>query len=142
MATKLISGGCLCGEVRYEAGQSPHNITHCHCSDCRRASGAPFVTWATFDADNFRFVHGEPRQIDWAGRVRSFCQNCGTALTFRSGPDAREIDVTVCSFEDATSVLPRDHTWVEDRLAWIHLADGLPEYPQRRSDPEDKSSQL
>lgn len=43
-----MQGGCLCGAVRYEATGRPHNVTHCHCADCRRSSGAAFVRWASF----------------------------------------------------------------------------------------------
>jgi hypothetical protein len=45
---------------------------------------------------------------------------------------AEEIDVTVCSFDNPTSVTPSDHTWVDDRLVWICLSDGLPTYAQKR----------
>jgi hypothetical protein len=47
-------------------------------------------------------------------------------------PDADEVDVTVCSFDHPESVSPSDHTWVEDRLPWIRLADDLPTYGQKR----------
>jgi hypothetical protein len=49
-------------------------------------------------------------------------------------PDAEEVDVTVSSFDRPEAVSPGDHTWVEDRLPWIQLADGLPQYPQGRPD--------
>jgi hypothetical protein len=134
MTTKNITtGGCLCGSVRYEASGEPYNITHCHCLDCRRSSGAPFVTWASFRRSDFQFVKGQPREIRWAGRVRSFCAQCGTPLTFVNGSD--EIDVTVCSFDDPVRVTPADHTWIEDRLPWIYLADNLPAFPKRRESP-------
>lgn len=100
MNPQVITGGCLCGAIRYEAGGPPYHLTHCHCEDCRRASGAPFVTWASFHQDNFRFTAGQPREVHWAGRVRSFCPHCGTPLTFRAGSDVVEVDVTVCSFDD------------------------------------------
>ena len=131
--TNVISGGCLCGAVRYEASGTPYNVTHCHCSDCRRSSGAPFVTWASFRRDEFRFTTEEPRLIEWAGRLRAFCPHCGTQLTFVSGMGADEVDVTVSSFDDPEVVEPRDHTWTEDRLPWIQLADGLPVYRRERS---------
>ena len=127
---KSFRGGCLCGAIRYEASGQPYNITHCHCLDCRRSSGAPFVTWASFRRNEFRFVRGRPRKLRWAGRQRSFCPQCGAALTFMSGPD--EIDVTVCSLDNAGRVLPADHTWTEDRLPWIRLADNLPAYRRKR----------
>jgi hypothetical protein len=132
MNVKVIRGGCLCGAVRYEATGAAYNITHCHCLDCRRSSGAPFVTWASFTRGNFRFIKGQPRELRWAGRVRSFCPDCGTALTFMSGPDTQDVDVTVCSLDEPQAVKPADHIWVEDRLPWIHLADGLPTHGRSR----------
>jgi hypothetical protein len=128
----IILGGCLCGSVRYEASGEPYNITHCHCEDCRRSSGAPMVTWASFTRNDFRFIRGEPRELKWADRIRMFCPDCGTPLIFMSGSNAHEVDVTVCSFDDPEIVRPTDHTWIEDRLSWIHLADRLPTHAQER----------
>ncbi|MBL6951596.1 MAG: hypothetical protein ISR50_03125 [Alphaproteobacteria bacterium] len=37
-----MTGGCLCGTIRYAMNASPILvISHCHCSDCRRTAGAP-----------------------------------------------------------------------------------------------------
>src|SRR5438552_10825339 len=97
MNPNAIAGGCLCGSIRYEATGQPDNITHYHCLDCRRSSGAPFVTWASFSRSGFRLIAGRPRELPWAGRLRSFCPDCGTPLTLLAGPDADEVDVTVWS---------------------------------------------
>jgi hypothetical protein len=132
MNTQILEGGCLCGFIRYKAGGTPYDITHCHCVDCRRSSGAPFVTWATFRRESFRLTEGQPREVKWAGRVRGFCPQCGTQLIFLSNPEADEIDVTVCSLEHPEALLPADHIWIEDKLPWIRPADGLPEYTQKR----------
>jgi hypothetical protein len=132
MAAHNIQGGCLCGAVRYEATREPYNVTHCHCTDCRRSSGSAFVTWASFQRAAFRFTHGEPRVLPWAGRLRSFCSVCGTPLTFLTTEQANEIDVTVCSLDHPETVTPADHTWIHDRLPWIRLADELPTYAQKR----------
>ena len=134
-----IRGGCLCGAVRFEAAGEPYDVTHCHCVDCRRSSGAPFVTWASFRRSEFRFAGEEARGFLWAGGWRSFCPRCGTLLTFLAGPEAGEIDVTVGSFDHPEAVTPEDHTWVEDRLPWIPLADGLPAYEQKREAPARRS---
>ncbi len=130
MTANTIHGGCLCGAVRYEVTGEPYNVTHCHCTDCRRCSGAAFVTWASFRRSEFRFTEGEPRVVSWAGRLRSFCGACGTPLTFITAPQAEEIDVTVCSFDHPDKVSPAGHTWVDDRLPWIQLTDELPKYRQ------------
>jgi hypothetical protein len=130
----VTEGGCLCGAVRYQGTGQPYDITHCHCSDCRRSTGAPFVTWASFRRSEFRFTAGEPRSLAWAERVRSFCSQCGTALTFLAGPDADEVGVTVASFDHPETVTPADHTWTADRLSWIHLQGDLPEFRHGRQD--------
>ena len=45
MTEGRVEGGCLCGAVRYSIGLPPLWVAHCHCSMCRRAQGAGFVTW-------------------------------------------------------------------------------------------------
>ena len=136
MLTNIIEGGCLCGAVRYEVRGKPCNVTHCHCADCRRSSGAAFVTWASFRRPDFRLTQGEPRELTWAGRLRSFCEQCGTPLTFMTGPEADAVDITVCSFDHPDLATPADHTWVEDRVPWIPPPDSLPAYEQIRPDHE------
>ena len=132
MTAPVVHGGCLCGAIRYEAAGTPYNVTHCHCLDCRRSSAAPFVTWASFPRAGFRFARGEPRVLEWAGRFRSFCAECGTPLTFMTTQEADEVDVTVCTLDHPETISPADHTWTEDRLPWIRLADGLPRYEKAR----------
>ena len=53
-------GGCLCGAVRYRVSGSPYHQTHCHCTLCRRASGAPFVTWFSVAREGFLVTQGKP----------------------------------------------------------------------------------
>ncbi len=132
MNVKIFRGGCLCGAIRYETSGRPYNVTHCHCTDCRRSSGAPFVTWASFRRDEFRFTQGQLRELPWAGHSRFFCPLCGTLLLFTADSEIDEVDATVCSFDQAEAFTPGDHTWVEDRLPWIQLADDLPSYAQKR----------
>ncbi|MEZ0390294.1 MAG: GFA family protein [Verrucomicrobium sp.] len=127
-----FTGGCLCGSVRYEATGRPYNITHCHCADCRRSCGAAFVTWASFRRSDFRFTAGDPKEIVWAGRRRAFCPDCGTPLVFFSAAAASEVDVTVCSLDEPARVQPEDHTWTEDQLSWVKLADSLPMHARQR----------
>lgn len=134
-----ITGGCLCGAVRYESSGPPIPGSHCHCVDCRRHAGAPFVTWAGFRRSDLRFLTAPPRETAWVGRLRGSCPQCGTALIITDGPDAAVIDVTVASFDDPAVVTPVAHIWTEDRLPWVHLADGLPIYPQARPATVDNS---
>ena len=130
---RSIEGGCLCGAVRYRASGKAYGITHCHCRSCRRASGAPFVTWAGFDTDNFTFTRGQPASYASSGNVlRTFCNRCGTALTYRRLDLPDSIDVTLGSMDVPEALQPEDHTWTESRLSWVALCDQLPTYPRER----------
>ena len=133
MSAPVFDGGGLCGAIRYRAAGEPANPSHCHCQDCRRSSGAPFVSWATFRAGDFAFTRGSPQQYAYDGRVRSFCGRCGTPLTFQAAEWPDEIDVTLGSLDQAERVTPRDHIWGSDRLPWITMADGLPLFAGRRT---------
>src|SRR5262249_57998098 len=119
--------------TRYESIAEAYDVTHCHCEDCHKSARAAFVTWASFERNNFQFTNGKPLEIAWAGRVRSFCGTCGSALTFMGGPDADEIDVTVATFDQPEIVTPPDHLWTEDQIPWIKLADKLPQHAQPRT---------
>jgi hypothetical protein len=129
----MPTGGCCCGRIRYEAAGAPFHETSCHCSICRRTTGAPFVAWFSVARTRFRLTGGEPTRFNsTAAGTRSFCPHCGTQLTFEHEDSSDEIGVTICSLDDPELVPPRDHTHTSSKLNWVQLADGLPEHRERR----------
>jgi hypothetical protein len=129
----MLEGGCFCGFVRYRAGAAASHETNCHCTICRRTSGAPFVTWFSVPAADFAFGAGSPASFRSSEHgSRTFCPRCGTPLTFRSSRTPDEIDVTTCSLDDPERLPPRDHTRTSSRLSWVELGDRLPAFPQAR----------
>ena|SRR5689334_12550406 len=129
----MIDGRCLCGLIRYAADGTPSNETNCHCSICRRASGAPFVAWVTVPAASFRFLSGTPTTFRSSDHgTRAFCPRCGTALTFRSTRFPDEVDVTICSLDRPELLAPKDHTRASSKLPWVNLGDDLPVYAESR----------
>ena len=129
----MLAGGCFCEAIRYEADDTPFHETNCHCSICRRTTGAPFVTWFSLRSSDFRIIKGEPTRYNSTAKgIRSFCSRCGTQLTFERADFPDEIDVTTGSLDDPNLVPPRDNTHTSTRLRWV-AADGLPEYREARS---------
>jgi hypothetical protein len=129
-----VEGGCLCGQVRYRASGSRRGITICHCATCKRASGAPIVAWCGFVTNSFSFTLGTPTIYRSSEAVeRGFCGRCGTQLTYRRLDDPAFVDVTIASLDDPEAIPPQDHTWVQSRLSWIVLGDGLPVYTAQRT---------
>jgi hypothetical protein len=128
-----VMGGCLCGRVRYEAGGTPFHETVCHCSMCRRASGAPMIAWFSVRRDAFRLTAGAAACFASSARgTRSFCPACGTQLTFESAEHPDEIDVTTASLDEPGALPPKDHTHAGTRLPWVRLCDELPTYSDAR----------
>ena len=129
----MLQGGCFCGAVRYEASGPPFHLTSCHCSICRRTTGAPFVAWFSVPRSSFRFTQGTPVRFRSTPEcTRSFCARCGTQLTFENDEFVNELDLTICSLDDPEQLPPDDHTFVRSKLAWIQLDDGLPEHRAAR----------
>jgi len=128
-----MEGGCFCGYVRYRVGGPPADETFCHCSICRRTSGAPAVAWFTVPVSDYELLAGEPASFRSSDHgTRSFCPRCGTPLTFRSDRLAGEVDVTTCSLDQPERVPPRTHTRAASKLSWLRLGDGLPVHEEAR----------
>jgi len=128
-----ITGGCLCGSVRYKSSGDSTHPTLCHCSTCRRASGAQLLGWVTFPKREFRFTADPPTEFRSSTPVvRTFCSKCGTPLTYWNENSPDEIDVTIGSLDSPDNFPPADHTWMSDAVVWDQPADGLPQYRSKR----------
>jgi hypothetical protein len=133
----MVKGGCYCGLVRYEAADEPFHETNCHCSICRRTTGAPFVAWFSVRRPAFRFVTGTPTEFGSTAKgKRKFCPRCGTQLTFEHEDFPDEIDVNICSLDDPNGTPPKSHLYTSSKLDWVLLADGLPEHRENSGSGE------
>lgn len=129
----VLTGGCLCGAVRYRIISAPRKVVNCHCSLCRRAGAAPYVPWACVPVADFAYTAGQPAVYAATERAqREFCSHCGTQLTFQYHARPDQIDVTVCSLDDPNALAPQVHIWVDSKLAWV---EPDPHLPQRAQDP-------
>jgi hypothetical protein len=115
----VLKGQCLCGAIKYETSADPGSQANCHCSMCRRASGASPVAWFTVPISSFRFTSGSPCQYQSSEHiVRTFCGHCGTPLTFQSKTSLNEIDITACSLDTPELAAPKSHIYTSSKLDW------------------------
>ena len=138
-APDSIEGGCLCGALRYRASGPLEGVTHCHCTLCRRWSGAVAVTWFTVPLGRFALLKGEFATYESSdhGR-RHYCGACATQLAFWSSQRPGEIDITLGTL-DAPEAHPASyHVYTTSRLPWLRLDEHLPTYKSTSS--EDASS--
>ncbi len=124
-----IEGGCRCGAVRYRATAGPLWVSHCHCRDCRRSSGAPVSTFVGVRASAFDFVGGTPGVHESSpGVVRKFCGACGTPLTYKATVYPDEVHIMAGSLEAPEKIAPERHVFVREQLPWIEIGDDLPRH--------------
>jgi hypothetical protein len=86
------------------------------------------VAWGTIDRASFAIEGPFVTIATSKGVDRGFCGQCGSSLTYANELRAHEIDVTLASLDDPASVAPIAHIWIDDKLPWVKIADGLPQY--------------
>ena len=131
MDTQAWAGRCLCGGLRYRALGPWRHLCHCHCESCRRAAGAPSVAWGTVERAHFSLLQGQLRIVRSSPPVeRGFCADCGTTISYAHAERAGDLDLSLASLEDPSALAPQAHIWVQDKLPWVRIDDGLPQFPQ------------
>ena len=126
MSADEITGGCLCGDVRFYASGPPRRVTHCHCDMCRRAVSAVVATFATFESSRVDW-RGQLARYDSSDRAwRGFCARCGSSLCFGYKPRPERIYVTLGAFDDPNAYPAGFHDHLDQKLSWLTIDDHLP----------------
>ena len=127
----MLRGGCLCGSVRYEIHGAIGRITHCHCSQCRKAHGAAFGSYAKVKRSEFRLISGEADIAAYPsspGVLRTFCRGCGATLQFIREARTDGFSLAVGTLDDDPGVRPAAHIFVDSKAPWFEITDGLPQH--------------
>lgn len=132
-----LEGGCLCGGLRYRLTEEPKKVNDCHCIDCRRASGAPFVRWGIVHRDRIEILSGNLRKVPYANRLRSFASCCGTPVFFQDKEGDELIDVAIATLDDPSPFRPRVAIWAEDRMPWVPVDPSIPSFEKTGRPPVD-----
>ena len=125
-----LSGRCLCGAIQYQLSGEPNVVALCHCTDCRRSSGAPMVAWAMFPEASLILIKGNPKTINSSGAaMRSFCADCGSGLFYRNQEVLPGIvDVQSSTLDEPNALPPTIQIQTAERLNWMKHIHELPEF--------------
>jgi len=132
MSEQTRSGGCLCGQVRWEASGEPFAVNYCHCESCRKHNGSAVAVLAGYLQGQLDFSGAERGRYESSPEIfRGFCSNCGTPLTWEGdGGEAlgQIIELHVNTFDEPEKMVPTSHAFEPERLPWFDVADELPRY--------------
>jgi hypothetical protein len=133
----VLTGGCLCGGVRFEVTEPLVSAGYCHCTRCQRRTGTAASPQARVAPGSLRITAGEEllRAFEPPGGFpKVFCCACGAALWSRHPTDADVINVRLGAFDGDPGIRPSHRQFVAYAAPWEPIPDdGLPRYPERRS---------
>jgi len=129
MSERVLTGGCLCSALRYEARGTPSYTGYCFCGDCRKASGSGFVPFMGFAAGQVT-VTGQVllHSLKLAdGRVsdRNHCAACGSLVFGGKIGNAQGHTIYAGTLDDPTAFKPAIGIFLRDKPDWVVVPPGL-----------------
>lgn len=128
---KTLRGECLCGAVGYEVADAFSYAQNCHCSKCRKATGAAFKPFAGIEIDRLRITHGGGNILTF-GDEEAHDVHCGTcgSLLYSVVRDGAYAHVALGTLVDAPGIRPSAHIFVGSKASWYEITDDLPQHAE------------
>jgi hypothetical protein len=134
LADPTLSGGCLCGALRYEFSGPVLYAGLCHCVDCQKSTGSAFAPYMGVHSKDVALTgafatYNHPLS---SGRVsrRNFCPACGSTV-FGGDPSCGTLTLYAGTLDDSSRFTPLNQIFTCVRRAWAHVPLGtLPEFEQ------------
>jgi hypothetical protein len=126
----LLRGSCYCGAVKFQVVDEFLYAANCHCSDCRRATGAAFKPFGGIAQEKLGLTSGDDCLLifgDRAGNHDVHCKTCGSLL-YSVLQQGTRLHVTLGSLLDSPKIRPSAHIFVGDKAPWFQITDSLPQY--------------
>ena len=135
--TQTLTGGCLCGAVRFELEAAPIEAGYCHCTRCQRRTGVAASAQARIDGERLAVIAGDGLLTWWrhpdGGFEKGFCRACGGHLFSRNPDDHAQHTIRMSAFDADPGVRPSFRTFVAYAAAWEPIPDdGLLRYDERK----------
>jgi hypothetical protein len=130
-----LTGGCLCGGVRFEVTAPLVRANYCHCTRCQRRSGTAASANGKTAPGSFRIVEGEALVACWdpggGGYKKCFCSQCGSALFSHDPVTGEDIGVRLGTVDGDPGIRPEKHQFTDYAAVWEPIPDdGLQRFPE------------
>ncbi len=131
------TGACLCGTIRYAVAAPLQNVIACHCTHCRKISGAGSSHNAAIPTSSLTITAGTPKvyadTADSGNRLnRFFCADCGSSLFSRREKVPEMTILKVGTLDDAAGLKLAMNIWTDSALPWMHVDPAVEHYPGNR----------
>jgi hypothetical protein len=134
-----LTGGCLCGGVRFEIDAPLGAAGYCHCTRCRRRTGTAASVQARIDGSSLHIIAGEELVRAYrppGGFEKLFCAECGSSLFARNPSDPSQMSVRLGAFDGDPGVRPSWRQFVAYAAPWEAIPDdGLPRFDEGKPGP-------
>ncbi len=130
-----VTGGCLCGGIRYRIDGAFGVTANCHCTMCRKAQGSAFATNANVARDDFHLLQGADLITEYessAGKLRCFCRVCGSPIYSYRVAEPAVVRVRFGTLDGDPGVRAALHFAVESKAPWFEITDDLPQVDSDR----------
>ena len=129
--TRMLTGKCLCGAVQYAVKDEFVYALNCHCSNCRRATGSAFKSFAGIMRNKLSIAVGNKMLLifgdDNAHDAR--CLTCGSLL-YSVVRDGSFVHIAMGTLVDDPTIRPTAHIFVGSKAPWFTIADRLPQHEE------------
>ena len=128
-----ISGGCLCGAVRYETSAEPLAIRSCWCRVCQYLGAGSATVNVCFPSDAVKMTGqlADHQSVADSGNVmhRGFCPKCGTPVTSTAEARPHLIFLRAGTLDDPSIAAPQATIWTSAAPDWACISADVPSYP-------------
>jgi hypothetical protein len=126
---RTLTGKCLCGAVEYAVKDEFLYALNCHCSNCRRATGSAFKSFAGISRDKLRITKGADHFMIYGEEngCDTRCRLCGSYL-YSVVREGKFVHVALGSLVDEPTIRPKAHIFVGSKAPWFTITDELPQY--------------
>lgn len=129
-----LRGECLCRRVGYEVDDAFEYALNCHCSNCRRATGAAFKPFAGIRMEHLAVVRGRDEVMRFGDDTHdAHCGHCGSLL-YSQVRDGAYAHVALGTLVDPPSIRPTAHIFVGSKAPWFDISDDLPQFDEFPTD--------
>ncbi len=132
---EALTGGCLCGGVRYRINGKCRDIINCHCENCRRTHGH-IAAYTSVDQSALALIRQQTLQWyhdESPNTYRGFCNRCGASLFWDARDGRNKIAVSAGSLDDSHELKTIGHVYVSEAAKYYEIDDGLPSFETSNS---------